>query len=276
MRKSSSTILAVLLLCAALVSAMPAQADSLSFTSASSGVGTVCGGGVDPISGANFTSGATTANVSCNSAASSGSLTADLLASEPTSGVQLVDNGVPSEGEVLIADGFRATAPATVSYTIMGSFSGFNADADTEMSISIASYNYYLATNGGFQDSVNFYTNGPNGAPEYDVCSNVTGTCSVAGGAWTGSYTLTLPVAMTDTGFILDISADASGDPGMTIDFSDPVSVGFTPAAGGSVTLATGQVFGGSPVTIPEPSSLLLLGSALLTLVGARDKLRLA
>ena len=265
--------LAAAVLCAALVSAVPAEANGLSFTSGSFGVGATCGGGVDPVTGANFTSGATSTNVSCNFPGTSGSLTANLAALPgPTIGALLVDQGIPTEGEVLIADGFTVTGgQGTATFAITGTFSGYNLDADSDFSIGVATYNYYLS-NGGYQNSINFFTNGTNGAPQFDVCTN--GTCG-ADSPWTGAITLTLPVAQTDNGFILDMAGDSSGDPGMTIDFSHTVSVGFTPAPDGSVTLATGQVFTGSPVPTPEPSSFALILAGIALLMFGRKRLTL-
>jgi len=78
----------------------------------------------------------------------------------------------------------------------------------------------------------------------------------------------------------LDISANANGVSSATSTATvDPPTSQFfidSETAGASYTTASGSTYFSSPTTVPEPSSLLLLGSGMLALVGLSIKKALA
>ena len=89
-------------------------------------------------------------------------------------------------------------------------------------------------------------------------------------GDWTGAITLNLlvPVTAAGNGIAIEMWGFASSGAGesVTNNFLDTATLTFLPPPGVVVKLADGQTFGAA--TVPEPSSLLLLSTGLLTIVG--------
>lgn len=166
-------------------------------------------------------------------------MTANLTSNFPTLGITATDLGHTASGEVVAAEGFTVLGgPATVAFNITGTVTG--AFVDSSLTFSVDTYADAVA---GGNNTFNLF-------PDLST--------------WTGSQNVILPITSADEGIIVSMRVDATN--GQILDFSDPLTISFTPAPGGEVDLATGQKFFGPSVGAPEPSSLLLLATGLLGL----------
>jgi hypothetical protein len=129
----------------------------------------------------------------------------------------------------------------------------------------LADLNIFVSTNPLDGSPVTVYT--------YGGCNSET-DCFGSGPEkpWIGGFLLPFSVPEDGLGVILEArsQADAAYNGGgeVGVNFLDTATVVFNPAAGTTVTLATGQVFGSAaddtpPSAVPEPHNVLLLLTAL-------------